>query len=95
MESVFYGLNNENMTKEELEVLTKEAVMVELSQNYLDGRELLDFDEVMNVVKAVVKNCSIPDVVAPSGDVCPKCGGRMAYNGIRKHCMAIYCSYGE
>lgn len=50
------------MTREKLEKLTKEAVMSELSQNFLDGREILDFDEVLNVVQAVVKNCSILNI---------------------------------
>lgn len=50
------------MNKEKIQHLTSEAVLNELSQTELDGRELLDFDQVLNVVISVIKNCDIPDV---------------------------------
>lgn len=82
------------MTREELEKLTKEAVMTELSQNFLDGREVLDFDEVLNVVQTVVKNCSIPDVVATEGKCC---GNFTPYSKVSKwdDCQRCDCKRNE
>lgn len=74
MESVFYGLNNENIMTIEQAMAKLQYLSYNVTLESGEQMIILEKDDVFEVLDKVVKNCSIPDVVGQSEQLlCPEC----------------------
>ena len=70
------------MTEEEKEILEATKEFAEIHDIPYDDRiELM----ILNAMREVVKNCSIPVVVVPKGTLCLDCEKRPAVSGYDLH----------